>query len=458
MSASRTRIRASSRRSSGQLAATASGAMRPTATSARRTPSSSMTSGASRPPAATPSVRIASKPANMRARTVSSASRASSVKPPTSISALPMPTRPSRTIAAACSGTTPIRASGAPNSAMPTPNQLASPPRRTSPNAKIEPSTPPAPTAAFRTPTPGSPVSRRSIATTTANTVRQPRVNVCTSPSAVISREPAIGRDRGEALEHLAAATAGGLRSRRRVVRERDDDQAGQQRRSGARGEDRGRSARRKQDGRDQRAAERGERVQHAANRIRARQLLRRLRQRGQQRRVRRSVQRHGDRGDDGEAIRRRRRAAGGRHHRSTSQHRGADDADADQDPLATNPVGHRREERCEQRRGSHAGGRDGADRGNATVAERHDTERDHERALARPHRSERDLGAAQRPAVRHLAERARPIAEPRRETSHHDATIAKAPPPPRSERGLTARERGASARQRRRARRRPAR
>jgi hypothetical protein len=146
-----------------------------------------MTSGASRPPNATPSVRIASKPANMRASTVSSVSRASMVKPPTSISALPTPTRPSSTIAAAGSGTTPISASGAPNSAIPTPNHVASPPRRTSPNAKSEPSTPPAPTAALRTPTPGSPVWRRSIAMTTAKTVRHPRVNVCTNPSAVIS-------------------------------------------------------------------------------------------------------------------------------------------------------------------------------------------------------------------------------------------------------------------------------
>ena len=110
----------------------------------------------------------------------------------------------------------------------------------------------------------------------------------------------------------------------------------------------------------------------------------------------------------------------------AASQHRGADDSYAHQDPLTTNPVGHRREKRCEQRRGSHAGGRDGADRGNATVAERHDAERDHERALARPHRSERDLGTAQRPAVRHLAERARPIAEPRRDTSPHGATMSK--------------------------------
>ena len=61
-------------------------------------------------------------------------------------------------------------ASGAPNSAMPSPNQAASPPRPTSLNAATDPSNPPAPTAALSTPTPGSPVSRRSMATTTANT------------------------------------------------------------------------------------------------------------------------------------------------------------------------------------------------------------------------------------------------------------------------------------------------
>jgi hypothetical protein len=75
-------------------------------------------------------------------------------------------------------------------------------------------------------------------------------------------------------------------------------------------------------------------------------------------------------------------------------------------------------------------GGRDRADRGNATVAERHDTEREHECALARPHRSERDLSTEERSAVRHLAERARPSPEPRRDTSAHGATNAKAPPP----------------------------
>src|SRR5205085_944615 len=89
-----------------------------------------------------------------------------------------------------------------------------------------------------------------------------------------------------------------------------------------------------------------------------------------------------------------------------------------------------RREERRQQRRGHHAGGRDGAHRGNATVAERQDTERDHERGLARPHRSERDLGAAERPTRRPLASRPRPIAEPQRETTRHDATIASRPLP----------------------------
>ena len=51
-----------------------------------------------------------------------------------------------------------------------------------------------------------------------------------------------------------------------------------------------------------------------------------------------------------------------------------------------------------------------------------------HERALARPHRTERDPGAAERPAVRHLFERARPVADPRRETTQHGATISERP------------------------------
>ncbi len=294
-------------------AARASWRPRPTAPagrsprSARRMPSSSMTSGATRPPAATPSVRIASKPANMRARTVSSASRASSVKPPTSISALPMPTRPSRTIAAACSGTTPIRASGAPNSAIADAEPAGESATSDHPEREDR--------AEHAT------CSDGRIQDTDARISRVQQVDChhhCEHGQAAARErlhhpeprdqpERAIGRDRREALEHLAAAAArwSPLVAARHT--KRDDDQTGQQRRTGARGEDCGRSARRQQDGGDHRAAERGERVQHAANGVRARQLLRRLRQRGQQRRVRRSKERHGDRGDDGEAVGRRR-------------------------------------------------------------------------------------------------------------------------------------------------------
>ena len=81
------------------------------------------------------------------------------------------------------------------------------------------------------------------------------------------------------------------------------------------------------------------------------------------------------------------------------AQRRGADQADAGQDPLTAHPVGHRREQRRQQRRRSHARARDDADRYDATVAERHDGEPDHEGALARPHRTERELRAADRRA-----------------------------------------------------------
>ena len=261
---------------------------------------------------------------------------------------------------------------------------------------------------------PRSPVSSRSIATTTANTVKHPRVNVCTTPSAVISDRV---RSRAMVVKPSRIGAAGGpargIPSRRRVVRERDDDQPAQQRRRGACGEDHGGSARREQRGRGHRSAERGERVQHAAHCVRA-------------------VRSSGDFASAGSSAECAGRysakatvattakpyvAAGGPpvagHHRGTCQHRGADDSDAGQHPLTANPVGHRREERRQKRRSRHADRRDDADRRDAAVAERHDGERDHERALARPHRGERDLGAAQRPAV-HRLERARPGAEPR--------------------------------------------
>ena len=325
-----------------------------------RAPSPSMRSGASRPPSANPSVRIASKPANMRARTVSSVSRASIVKPPTSISALPTPTRPSRTIAAACSGTTPISASGAPNSAIPSPNQAARPPRRTSAEREE------------RAEHAAGPDGRVQDADARVAGVEQvdgdddgehgqaaAREASGRAPSAGDQRQRAIAGDGREALEH------------RRGRSPRDGPPAAARRRGGATttrpaSSDAAAHAAKtaagplaaSSDGRGQRAAERGERVQHPAHRVRARQVLRRLGQRGQQGRMRRPVQRHGDRGDDREAVRRRRRAAGRRRRPRHREHRGADDPDAGQDPLAADPVGQRREERREQRRRSPCGPR----------------------------------------------------------------------------------------------------
>ena len=294
--------------------------------------------------------------------------------------------------------------SGAPNSAIPTPNQSASRPRPTSPKARIDPSIPPAPTAAVRMPTPGSPVSRSSIATTTMKTVRQPRVKVCTKPSDVISASPRSAAMVANPCEDLVTAAPRGLRARRRVVGEADHDQAAQQRRGRAGREYGRRPAHGEQDRRGGGAAERGERVEQAADGVRARQLPGGGAQRREQRRVRRPEQRLRDRGDDREAVDRGDRAAGGGHRRDAAQRRGADQADARQDPFAAHPVGHRREPRRQERRRGHAGGRDDPDRSHAAGAERHDAEGDHERALARPDRAERDLRAADRPAPGHCA------------------------------------------------------
>ncbi len=99
--------------------------------------------------------------------------------------------------------------------------------------------------------------------------------------------------------------------------------------------------------------------------------------------------------------------------------------ADAGEHPLPAHPVREGREERCQQRRGGHARAGDDAERDKPAVAERHDAERHHERALGRPHQPERGLGAAERPAGRTLSQRARPVADPRRVTTQHGATIA---------------------------------
>ena len=237
--------------------------------------------------------------------------------------------------------------------------------------------------------------------------------------------EPAIARDRGESRQDPATGVRGGrFRSRRRVIRKPHDQQAGQQRHGGARREDGFRSAYREQDSRGSRAAERGERVQHASNRVRTRQLRGRCAQPREQGRVRRPVQRLRDRGEDGQAIRRRRRAAGGGDHRSASQRRGADKTDACENPLTAHTIGHGRKQRRQHRRRNHSGAGDDADRHNPTVAESQNAQPDHEGALARPHRTERELSATERSALRNLCKRVGRGADPRRETTHHGATI----------------------------------
>ena len=387
-----------------------------------------MRTGASRPPSATPSVRIASKPANMRARTASSVIRARIVNPPTSISALPTPTRPSSTIAATCSGTAPMSASGAPNSAIPIPNQRG------------EPAAPDQREGEERAEHAARADGRVQDADARVARVEQvdreddgehgqaPARERLDDPEPRDQRQRAIARDGREALDDVAAGrSAHGVRPRRRVVGEAHDDQSPQQGRRRARGEGGGRPARGEEHGRGHRTAEGGERVQHAAHRVRARQVLRGLGQGGEQGRMRRPVERHGDRRDDREPVRRGRGAAGRRHGRGTREHRAADHPDARQDPLATNPVGQRREERREERGGRHAGRGDDADRGDAALAVRHDGERDHERALARPHRGERDLRPVERSAGQR-AEHPRPEAASRGAAGEHGGDYRRAP------------------------------
>ena len=238
-------------------------------------------------------------------------------------------------------------------------------------------------------------------------------------------REPAIGRDRREALEHLAAAAAGGLRSRRRVVRERDDDQAGQQRHGGARREDR-RPARSPRAGRPRRSGPPS--VASESSMPRTAFAL---------------VSSCGDFANAGS-----RAECAGRYSAMATVATTARPYVAAAGPSAavtaaappsiaarTMPTQTRTRSRRTRsaivaRNGASSAAAamraagDGADRGDAAVAERHDAERDHERALARPHRRERDLGAAERPAVRTLSERARPVAEPRTSNDRSTARL----------------------------------
>ena len=101
------------------------------------------------------------------------------MKPATSSSALAIPTIASSTSASHWLETAARTTNGSPQSAIATPDQRANGASPTS-NAALanDPTTAPAPNAAMRTPTPASPVPSTSMAITTENTVKQPRVKV----------------------------------------------------------------------------------------------------------------------------------------------------------------------------------------------------------------------------------------------------------------------------------------
>ena len=77
--------------------------------------------------------------------------------------------------------------SGTPQRATPTANHPPSARVSTSIAAPSDPTTAPAPMAAFRMPTPGSPVSSRSMATTTVSTISAPRTRVCATARPMMS-------------------------------------------------------------------------------------------------------------------------------------------------------------------------------------------------------------------------------------------------------------------------------
>ena len=358
MSASRTRTSASSRRSAGQLAATASGASSPIATRAGRTPSSSMTSGVTRPPAATPSVRIASKPANMRARTrlVGQAGQQRE--------AADVDQGVADADEAEQQDRRRLLGDGADDDQR-RPEQrdrrrrtrAASRPRPTSPNARIDPSIPPAPTAAVRTPTPGSPVSQevdRDHHDEDGQAAARERLHDAERRD---QREPAIGRDGREPLQHLATAapprpaSAEARRTRAATTtRPPSSDAAAHAANTAAGPLTASRTA----------AAAGPPSVADESSMPRTAFALVSccgdVHSAGQQRRVRRPVQRLRDRGDDGEAVRRGDRAAGGRRPpRAAPSVAARTRPTHGQDPLAAHPVGHRREQRRQERRGGHA-------------------------------------------------------------------------------------------------------
>ena len=192
ISRSRTSRDRSMPRSRDQDSAAQMGHSRPAITRVGRTPTSSIISDVTMAP--TPmerATRLSSTP-KTRASTSSGAILPMSVNPPRSIRALPTPTKARSPSATACWGKTPISDTGTPQSVTPTANHAPSRRVSTSSDAASEPRTAPAPIAADSRPTPGSPVSSRSMATTTVSTVRAPRIRVCATARPMIRARSAF--------------------------------------------------------------------------------------------------------------------------------------------------------------------------------------------------------------------------------------------------------------------------
>ena len=110
----------------------------------------------------------------------------------TSTIALPKPTTAAAASATAYSGTTPITARGTPHSTTAIASQRVMARLPTSSVQAALPTSAPMPTAPWSTPTSDSPRPSRSMATTTTNTVKAPRMTVCRTTKKKTTQTPSF--------------------------------------------------------------------------------------------------------------------------------------------------------------------------------------------------------------------------------------------------------------------------
>ena len=337
-----------------------------------------------------------------------------SVKPPRSIRALPTPTHASSARAASCWGKTPMSETGTPHSVTPTANQAPSRRVSTSKEAAREPRTAPAPMAADSRPTPDSPVSQQVDRDHDGQDREGTTDQGLRHSEAHDQREVTVASDGSDALGRgvqQAVRLGGGARGCF-VVQSKQQDCRPQRGGSGD-GEYRGHPGQLEEQRCQQGAHECGHGVQQPAYDVGAGQLEAGVAQRRDQRGVCRSV----ERGSDGRQHRQRVDDLGRAGQADDQRGRaGGDPAkrrDQDEDPLATAPVGQRREQRSQDRRGRHAEEPDQADGRRAAVAVGHDPQAHGERPLGRPRAQKAQLGATQARVPRVAAESCRGLAQP---------------------------------------------